>query len=164
MSGISFEALPETLKAIRTRPLFVMRLDVRKLQIVGETPGGTRRIGIVFGGSFEGERLSGEVLDGGNDWQVVRGDATTTLDVRLVLKTTGGAMIGMTYRGLRHGPAEVMAKLESGGAVDASSYYFRIAPFFETASTDHRWLNGLLAVGIGHRREDGPVYSVFEVQ
>jgi hypothetical protein len=27
--------LPDTLKSVQTRPLFVMRLDVRKLQIVG---------------------------------------------------------------------------------------------------------------------------------
>ncbi len=119
---------------------------------------------MVFGGSFEGERLSGEVLDGSNDWQVVGGDETTKLDGRLVLKTTGGAMIGMTYHGVRHGPAEVVARLEAGGVVDASSYYFRIAPFFETASTEHAWLNGVLALGLGHRREDGPVYSVFELQ
>jgi hypothetical protein len=60
--------LPEVLTTLRTQSLFVMRLDVRKLQIVGATPGRYRRIGVVSGGSFEGERLSGEVLDGGNDW------------------------------------------------------------------------------------------------
>jgi len=59
--------LPEVLRTLRTQPLFVMRLNVRKLQIVGATPGGYRRIGVVPGGLFEGERLSGEVLDGGND-------------------------------------------------------------------------------------------------
>jgi|GEM_PF-5064188 len=31
--------LPDPLREIRTRPLFVMRLDVRPLQIVGGTPG-----------------------------------------------------------------------------------------------------------------------------
>ena len=46
--------LPEVLKTLRTRPLFVMRLEVRKLQIVGAAPGGYRRIGVVPGGSFEG--------------------------------------------------------------------------------------------------------------
>jgi hypothetical protein len=34
--------LPEVLKSVRTQPLFVMRLDVRKLLIVGATPGGYR--------------------------------------------------------------------------------------------------------------------------
>ena len=95
--------LPEVLRTLSTRPLFVMRLNVRKLQIVGATPRGYRRIGVVPGGSFEGERLSGEVLDGGNDWQTVRPDGATTLNVQLVLKTTGEARMGMTYRGIRYG-------------------------------------------------------------
>jgi hypothetical protein len=34
---------------------------------------------------------------------------------------------------------------------------------FETAAATYDWLNRVLAVGIGHRRPDGPVYSVFEV-
>ena len=75
--------LPEALKTLRTQPLFVMHLNVRTLQIVGAAPGGYRRIGVVPGGSFEGERLSGEVLEGGNDWQTVRPDGATTLNVRL---------------------------------------------------------------------------------
>ena len=41
--------LPEVLKSVRTQPLFVMRLDVRKLLIVGATPGAYRRIGVVHG-------------------------------------------------------------------------------------------------------------------
>jgi hypothetical protein len=92
--------LPEVLRTLRTRPLFVMRLNVRKLQIVGATPAGYRRMGVVPGGSFDGERLSGEVLDGANDWQTVRPDGATTLNVRLVLKTNDEALIGMTYRAI----------------------------------------------------------------
>jgi hypothetical protein len=45
-------------------------------------------------GIFDGERLSGQVLDGGSDWQSVHSAGTTTLDVRLVLKTTDDALIG----------------------------------------------------------------------
>lgn len=158
------EGLPDVLRSVRTQPLFVMRLDVRKLQIVGATPGAFRRIGVVFGGSFAGERLSGEVLDGGSDWQTVRADGATTLDVRLVLKTTDAALISMVYRGVRHGPPDVIERIEKGGAVDPASYYFRIAPFFETAAAPYDWLNRVVAVGIGHRQADGPIYSVFEVQ
>src|ERR1700731_1112170 len=110
--------LPDILQTVRTRPLFVMRLDVRKLQIIGAAPGSYRRIGVVPGGVFEGERLSGEVLDGGSDWQAVRPDGATALDVRLVLKTKDDAMIGMTYRGLRHGPADVIERIERGEVVD----------------------------------------------
>jgi hypothetical protein len=158
-----YDNLPEILKTVRTRPLFVMRLDVRKLQIVGATPGAYRRVGVVFGGSFEGERLSGEVLDGGNDWQRVRDDGATTLNVRLVLKTKDDALISMAYQGVRHGPPDVVERIDQGEVVDPTSYYFRTAPFFETAAAQYDWLNRVVAVGIGHRQADGPIYSVFEV-
>jgi len=158
-----YNELPETLKTVTTRPLFVMRLDVRPYQIIGGTPGGFRRIGVVPGGIFEGERLSGEVLEGGADWQMVRDDAATTLDVRLVLKTNDGALIGLTYRGLRHGPPDVMASLNSGQVVDSASYYFRTNAMFETAAESYSWLNRILAVGIGHRMPAGVTYSLFEL-
>ena len=155
--------LPEVLKRVRTQPLFVMRLDVRKLLIVGTTPGAYRRIGVVPGGSFEGERLSGEVLDGGSDWQTVRNDGATTLNVRLVLKTKDDALICMTYHGVRHGPPDVVERIEKGEVVDPTSYYFRINPLFETAAAKYDWINRVVGVGIGHRSPDGPIYSVFEV-
>jgi Protein of unknown function (DUF3237) len=163
MSEIRYDALPEVLKNVRTRPLFVMHLQVRPLVIVGATPGANRRIGVVPGGSFEGERLSGQVMDGGSDWQAVRADGSTTLDVRLVLKTEDDALVAMTYRGVRHGSADVLKRMEKGEPIDPASYYFRINPMFETAAATYDWLNRILAVGIGYRRPDGPVYSVFEL-
>jgi hypothetical protein len=140
-----------------------MRLDVRGPLIVGATPGAYRRVGVVSGGSFEGDRLSGEVLDGGSDWQTVRRDGATTLDVRLVLKTTDDALICMTYRGVRYGPPDVVVRIEKGEVVDPTSYYFRINPLFETATAEYDWINRVVAVGIGHRRADGPIYNIFEV-
>jgi hypothetical protein len=163
MTEVSLSSLAGPLQQIRTRPLFVMRLAVRPLQIIGQTPGGLRRIGVVPSGSFEGERLSGDVLEGGNDWQTVRADGSTTLDVRLVLKTADGALIGMTYRGIRQGPPEIISRIENGEPVDPESYYFRIAPLFETASEKYAWLNNVVAIGSGHRFPTGPMYSVFEV-
>ena len=163
MSSLDIKNLPDTLRDVRTRPLFAMRLDVRPMVAVGTTPGAHRRIGLVPGGAFEGERLSGVVLDGGSDWQAVRTDGSVSLDVRLILKTDDGALITMTYRGLRHGPADIIKRMESGETVDASSYYFRINPTFETADPRYDFLNRMLAVGIGHRQEGGPIYSVFEV-
>ena len=99
---------------IRTAHLMTLTLSVGGMQSVGATPNGNRRIGLVAGGSFQGERLRGTVLPGGADWIVVRSDGATTLDVRLVLETDDKALIGMTYRGLRHGPAAVMERLNRG--------------------------------------------------
>jgi hypothetical protein len=158
-----YDRLPDVLKTVRTRPMFVMRLDVRPLLIVGATPGPYRRVGVVPGGSFEGERLSGEVMDGGNDWQTVRSDGSTTLHVRLVLKTNDNALITMAYRGVRHGPPDVVQKIEKGEVVDPTSYYFRINPLFETAAAKYDWINRVVVIGIGHRQADGPIYSIFEV-
>ena len=155
--------LPEALKAVRSRALFVMRLNVRPLQVIGATPGAFRRIGVVPGGVFEGERVRGEVLEGGSDWQTVRSDGATTLDVRLLLRTADDALIGMQYRGLRHGTPDIVARIDKGEAVDPASYYFRINAFFETASSTYDWLNRILAIGVGHRRAEGVVYSLFEI-
>lgn len=163
MTTKTLGALPHALQQVRTTHLFVMRLAVAGAQVVGATPGAFRRVSVVPGGTFEGERLSGKVLDGGADWQEVRRDGAITLDVRLVLETGDGALIGMTYRGLRHGSAEVFARLDRGEPVDPAEYYFRSACLFETAAARYDWLNRIVAIGVGSRLPDGPVYSVFEV-
>src|ERR1700753_618887 len=115
---------------IRTQHLATLKLPVSGMQAVGETPSGNRRVGLVAGGTFEGEKLRGTVLPGGSDWIIGRPDGVTTLDVRIVLQTDDGASVGLTYRGLRHGPAAVMEKINSGQFVDPSEYYFRIAATF----------------------------------
>ncbi|MGA9508619.1 MAG: DUF3237 family protein [Candidatus Sulfotelmatobacter sp.] len=68
VSTLLSQNLPESLKSVRTGPLFLLREAVPPLVVVGQTPNAFRRIGIVTGGSFEGDRLSGEVVTG-NDWQ-----------------------------------------------------------------------------------------------
>jgi hypothetical protein len=159
----AFLALPTSLQTVRTRPLFVARLEVKPYQVLDGTPGGFRRVGVVPGGSFVGDRLSGTVAEGGNDWQFVRSDRAVTLDVRLVLKTTDGALIGMSYKGLRHGPSDVIARVDRGEDVDPGAYYFRTNPMFETSARSYDWMNRVLAVGVGYRRSQDVLYSVFEV-
>jgi hypothetical protein len=56
-----------------------------------------------------------------------------------------------------------MARLAAGEVVDPKTYYFRIAPVFETASKKYDWLNRIVAVGTGRRDPTGPTYSVEEV-
>ena len=151
------------MSGIDTEFLFRIAIDVARIVELGETPFGRRRIAEISGGSFEGPRLKGRVAPGGGDWVLVRRDGVTQLDVRLTLETDDGALIYMTYRGARHGPAEVIARLDAGEAVDPSSYYFRTAPFFETAADNYAWLNGIVAVASGERTPQGPVYHVYQV-
>ena len=149
---------------IKTQHLFTIRLQVEApLQMIGQTPFGNRRIAKVMGGDFEGPRLRGTALAGGGDWLLLRADGILQLDVRLVMKTDDDQLIYMTYKGYRHGPAGVIDRLNRGEPVDPSEYYFRAAPFFETASEKYAWLNGIVCVSTGHRLPEGPVYDVFEV-
>ena len=97
------QLLPPELTALRYQRLFVFQIDVKPPTIIGPTPGHDRRIGEIVGGRFEGERLRGRILSGGSDWQSLRADGATTLNVRLVMETDDGALIGMTYLGIRHG-------------------------------------------------------------
>jgi Protein of unknown function (DUF3237) len=155
--------LPQALLQIRTRPLFTLQLEVNEVLAVGETPAVNRRIGLISGGRFDGERLSGVVLGAGADWQSLRSDGSVALDVRIHLRTDDGVLIAMTYQGLRHGPREVIERLGRGEPVDPASYYFRITAAFETAPETYRWLNRIVAIGTGHRFADGPIYNLFEL-
>ena len=69
----------------------------------------------------------------------------------------------MSYQGLRSGPPDIIAKIESGEIVDPESYYFRMSPMFECSVDKYDWINRVVAIGTGHREAIGPVYSVFEV-
>jgi hypothetical protein len=155
--------LPPVMTTLRLQPLFIFHIEVKPPISIGATPGHDRRIGEIAGGRFEGERLRGRILSGGSDWQSLRNDATTTLNVRLVLETDDGALIAMTYLGMRHGPKEVMDRLARGESVSPSEYYMRATPYYETASEKYGWLNRLVSVAYGHRMAGGAIYQVFEV-
>ena len=97
-------------------------------QELGETPLGRRRIIGVTGGRFAGERLSGRVLAGGADWQLIRPDGVAVIDTRYTMETSDGALIYVRNRGFRHGPPEVLRRIAAGEDVDPSLYYMRTTP------------------------------------
>jgi hypothetical protein len=149
---------------ISTEFIFEVSIHVEApVQMLGATPFGERRIAKVTGGDFEGPGIKGHVRGGGGDWMLVRADGATQLDVRLILETDDGALIYMTYCGLRHGPADVIARLNAGEKVDPSLYYFRTAPMFETASEKYAWINKCVCIATGDRLPTGPIYRVFKV-
>ena len=155
--------LPRDMSAMRYQPLFIFQIEVKPPSVIGATPGYDRRVGEIAGGRFEGERLRGKILSGGSDWQSLRSDGTTTLNVRLVMETDDGVLIGMTYLGMRHGPKEVMERIAGGENVSPSEYYMRATPYYETASEKYGWLNRIVSVAYGHRMAGGAIYQVFEI-
>jgi glucuronate isomerase len=125
----------------------LVRLATSATEEFGSTPHGKLLIFPVIGGSFEGERLRGKVLAGGGDWVTARTDGTFELDLRVTLETDDGALIHMTFTGVR----------------DDANQYLRTLPRFETAAPQYAFLNRLLAVGIGEIRPEGPVHAIEEI-
>jgi hypothetical protein len=146
------------------QPLLKADITLAPAQELGESPLGRRRIINITGGTFRGERLSGKVLPGGADWQVIRTDGVADLDARYTLETSDGALIYVRNHGYRHGPADVLKKLAAGEDVDPSLYYMRTAPLFETGDARYAWLNRLICVGTGARRKSSVHLEVFEVK
>ena len=135
-----------------------------KPQDLGETPQGRRRIIGITGGRFAGERLSGRVLPGGADWQVIRADGVAELDARYTLEASDGALIYVRNRCYRHGPAEVLKRLSASEDVDPSLYYMRTTPRFETGDPRYAWLNRMVCVATGARRPAAVELDVYEIK
>jgi len=127
-----------------------LRLATAPIQQIGTGPRGVRVTFPVIGGTFEGAQLRGKVLAGGDDWTVTRADGVVELDLRITLETDEGALIHMTFEGIRDDSAP-------------AAPYFRTVPRFATADPKYAFLNRLLAVGAGDIRADGPVHIIEEI-
>ena len=149
---------------MKLAPLLRAEITLAPPQELGDAPLGRRRIIPITGGRFRGERLSGRVLPGGADWQIVRGDGVSQLEARYTLETDDGALVYVHNLGLRHGPPEVLARLAAGEPVDPSLYYMRTTPSFETGAERYRWLNRIVCVATGARRKDSVELDVYEVK
>jgi len=66
-------------------------------------------------------------------------------------------------RSVRHGSAEVLARLGRGEAVDPSEYTFRTTTQIETAAASLDWLNKGVFISVGGRRPAGVVYETYLV-
>jgi hypothetical protein len=149
---------------LRLQALFKADIELAPAQELGAGPLGRRRIIAITGGRFFGERLSGRVLPGGADWQVIRADGVAELDARYTLETADGALVYVRNRGFRHGPAEVLKRLAAGENIDPARYYMRTTPLFETGDERYAWLNRIVCVASGARRPAAVELEVYEVK
>ncbi|MBV8753094.1 MAG: DUF3237 domain-containing protein [Hyphomicrobiales bacterium] len=148
---------------ISAEPIFRIHAELADILHLGATPYGDRRVINILGGRVQGARLSGRILPGGADWQIVRPDGVADLRARYTIESDGGARILVASDGLRHGPAEVVARLARGEAVDPALYYFRTAMRFETSDPSAAWLNRIIALARGAREPRAVRLEVFEV-
>ncbi|MGC5014889.1 DUF3237 domain-containing protein [Streptosporangium sp. DT93] len=140
-------------------PLATFHVKLDPILDLGDTPWGRRRVINIVGGSFEGARLSGTVLPGGADWQVLHADGMISVDTRYTLRTHDGAHLYISTSGVRHGPPPVLERLSRGEPVDPAEYYFRLFCRFETGDARYLWLNRTLAVASASRSADAVRYD-----
>ena len=131
---------------------------------LGDVAQGRRRIVPLTSGTFAGPELKGTLLPGTSaDWQVVLPDGTAVGDIRYTLQTDGGDLLYVQSRGLRHGSAEVLARLARDEDVDASEYTFRTSTRIEAAAPELAWLNKGVFISVGGRRPGAVVYETYLV-
>jgi hypothetical protein len=105
----------------------------------------------------------GRVLPGGGGWSLIRRDDVMEVDARLILETDDNHEICMAWKGLRHGPKEVLDRLYRGEIVDPGAYYFRATPYFETSSEKYGWLNGICSIASGSLSANARTLDVYQV-
>jgi hypothetical protein len=132
---------------------------------LGNVAQGHRRIVPQTGGTFTGPELNGKLLPGASaDWQLVLPDGTALGDIRYTLQTDTGELLYVQARGVRHGSAEVLARLGRGEDVDASEYTFRTSTQIETAAPRLDWLNKGIFISVGGRQATGVIYETYLVE
>jgi hypothetical protein len=131
---------------------------------MGDIPRGHRRIVPLTDGRFTGPEISGKLLPGASaDWQIVLADGTALGDIRYTLQTEPGDLLYVQSRSIRHGSAEVLARLGRGEDVEASEYTFRTSTQIETAAPSLDWLNKGIFISVGGRQATGVIYETYLV-
>ncbi len=96
----------EVYKAFNTEHVWDARVTIGNTRVVGESKYGTRRVIPITGGTFNGPKIKGVVLPGGEDWQLVRPDGDTEFYARYLLKTDDGYTIQVINKALMHASAK----------------------------------------------------------
>lgn len=133
---------------------FSVRVELAPPVEQGPVDGGRKRFIAITGGTVNGPRLSGTVLPGGGDWQVIMPDGLTHIEARYFLKASDGTVIEVTNPGVRTASPQVIERLAKGEDVDPSLYYFRTTPRFDVTAGTHDWLRRSVFVARGIRRPD----------
>jgi hypothetical protein len=121
---------------------------------LGDTGRGRRLVvPIPEGGRFEGPRMSGRMLSGAADVQLVRPDGVVELRAHGVLETDDGVRILYRNEGIRWMPPETAEAMAQGRPFDPATIYARAIPSFEAPSDSaYAWLNRSLFVSVPSRR------------
>ena len=116
-----------------------LKVTLGEAYTCGETQHGQRTIIPITGGTFEGPKIKGTIINGGADYQLNnKATGRTELEAIYCIKTDDGVNIHVRNRGIINS-----GKDEQGNP----TFYFKAAPQFEApADSKYAWLNNALFV------------------
>ena len=138
---------------------FALQLKVTLGEAYGidNTQHGRRTIIPITGGTFEGPKLKGTIINGGADYQL-NTESRTELEAIYCIRTDDGINIHVRNKGIIDN-----GKDEEGNP----TFYFRAAPQFEApADSKYAWLNNALFVCTPEWSQDfkGIILNVWKVK
>ena len=138
---------------------FALQLKVTLGEAYGidNTQHGRRTIIPITGGTFEGPKLKGTIINGGADYQL-NTESRTELEAIYCIRTDDGINIHVRNKGIIYN-----GKDEEGNP----TFYFRAAPQFEApADSKYAWLNNALFVCTPEWSQDfkGIILNVWKVK
>lgn len=136
---------------IQLEPLCRLAVEVGPIVSLGMTPYGERRVVPINGGELIGDRMSGKVVAGGADWQIMRSDGVLDIDAHYMIRMSGGELVEIRSQGYRYAPPDIMDKMTRGEAVPSDSYSFRAVIRFCTGGATFLHLNRTIAIASGER-------------
>lgn len=143
--------------------VFDIRAGIGAPRDGGAGRNGHRRIIPITGGSVSGPRLTGRVIPGGADFELIRKDGNSVVEAHYALEADDGTPIYIRNTGLFVAPSKVIARMDAGKTVDPSEYYFRAAPVFDAPDGPHGWLADRLFVSACQFTNEEVTIRVYEV-
>ncbi|MGH2871453.1 MAG: muconolactone Delta-isomerase family protein [Solirubrobacteraceae bacterium] len=149
----------------RLTPVYRLEAILGEPLDLGDTAQGHRRIVPLSSGTVTGPEINGKLLPGASaDWQTVVPDGTTLGDIRYTLQTDAGDLLYVQSRAVRHGSAEVLARLARGEDVHPGEYIFRASTQIATAVAELDWLNKGVFISVAGRQAAGVIYETYLVE
>ena len=131
---------------------------------LGDTAQGHRRIVPLTGGTFSGPELNGKLLPGASaDWQIILPDGTALGDIRYTLQTDGGDLLYVQSHSVRHGSAEVLARLGARRGRRCQRVHLPHLDPDRDRGPDLDWLNKGVFISVGGRQAAGVIYETYLV-
>jgi len=147
------------------KKMFEIRAKVDTPVLVGKDEiAGRRQLIPIISGELIGENMSGTILPGGVDSQVIRPNGKCELSARYGVKLDDGTSFYVENNGIRTVPKEYVDIVKEGGFIDPSLYYFCTNPHFEVYSEKLNWLTERVFICTATRLPDEVLLDYYVVE